>query len=111
MRLKGDIINLILSILSLVSLTTALLLNYFRTELFGVVKGYAPHNFSFNITYFFPLSIISILTSLVSLIWLKNKWKHRQNKTVKWITLSMSLPAICFLILMTINVFLILRVD
>jgi ABC-type Fe3+-siderophore transport system permease subunit len=86
--------NLILSSISTISLIAALALNYFRTEIFGVVKGYAPHNFSFNMVYFFPLLFSGFLTAVISALWLAMKWNARQNKNIKWLTLVLTFPAI-----------------
>lgn len=106
---KGETTNLIFSIVSVITLMIALILNYFRTELFGVVKGYAPHNFGFNMTIFMPLSLLSFLTGIVSIIWLINKWRKRQNTGLKKLTLILSIPSFGFLILIAINIIIILR--
>jgi hypothetical protein len=36
--------------------TLGLTINFFRRELFGIVPGYAPHNFGFNAFFFIPLT-------------------------------------------------------
>ena len=46
----NKILKVRLSIYSLGLLVIAFALNAFRTELFGVVKGYAPHNLTFNLS-------------------------------------------------------------
>ncbi|MFN6947251.1 MAG: hypothetical protein ACK4ND_20095 [Cytophagaceae bacterium] len=44
----------IASIVALVLFSIALLVNAFRMELFGIIPGYAPHNFGFNILFLLP---------------------------------------------------------
>lgn len=105
MTSKGEKTNMVLSVVSLFSLIAALILSYYKTELFGIIKGYAPHNYSFNLTYFIPLILLSIVTAFVSLIWLRNNWKLRQNIKLKWITMLLSLPAIGIILLLMINIF------
>lgn len=106
---KGEKINLSISILSVLSLITAFALNYFRTELFGVIKGYAPHNFGFNMIYFLPLILLSLLSAFVSLIWLGNQWKKRPNRKLKWLTMILSIPAVCCLLFGIIETFMLMR--
>jgi hypothetical protein len=106
---KGEKINLAFSFFSILALITALLLNYFRTELFGVIKGYAPHNFGFNMTYFLPLIFLSLLSAFVSLVWLRNQWKNRKNGKLKWLTLILNLPAVCCLLFGIFETLMIMR--
>jgi len=108
---KGEKANLIISVISGVSLIIALILNYFRTEWFGVIKGYAPHNFGFNFTYFLPLIFLSLVTAFISMVWLFSKWKIRQNKIYKWITLVLFLPTICCFFIMLVSIFQMLRIQ
>lgn len=106
---KGEKINLTISILSILSLMAAFILNYFRSELFSVIKGYAPHNFGFNMIYFLPLIFLSLLSAFISLIWLHNQWGKRQNRKLKWLTMILSMPAVCCLLLGIIETFMMLR--
>ncbi|HCO68164.1 MAG TPA: hypothetical protein DIT04_10485 [Dysgonomonas sp.] len=57
--------TLIISVISLIIFIGVQILNFFRQELFGVVPGYAPHNFSFNLLIYIPANIISLVLSIV----------------------------------------------
>ncbi len=108
---KSERNNLILSIVSVGSLAVALLLNLFRAEWFGVIKGYAPHNAGFNFLYFFPLIFLHFITALISLIWLLLKWDSRQNKRIKRITFVLILPSMIFFIISIAKIISILRIN
>jgi len=43
-------------------------INEFRYELFGIRPGYAPHNFGFNMLFFLPSTVISLICALIVLI-------------------------------------------
>lgn len=109
MMTKSERNNLILAIISVLSLCIALILNFFRTEWFGVIKGYAPHNFGFNIIYFLPLIFIHFLTAGIALIWLLLKWDSRKNLIIKWITFLLIMPAVAFFIISIAVIFHIFR--
>lgn len=106
---KEEKIYLSISILSILSLMAAFILGYFRTELFGVIKGYAPHNYGFNMICFLPLILLSLSFAFVSLIWLSNQWKNRQNRKLKWVIMILSMPAVCIFLYVIIGIFMILR--
>jgi len=57
----------ILPILSTGLLMITLLINHFRFELLGIVPGYAPHNFGFNMLFFLPSTILSLIGALIVL--------------------------------------------
>ena len=111
MTTKGEKANLVFSIVSFTLLLAALILNYLRTELFGVVKGYAPHNFGFNVIYFIPLTFLSVLTAIISVTWLFGNWSKRRNRNIKWITLLLILPVIFSFFIGLINIFQLLRIQ
>jgi hypothetical protein len=106
---KGEKFNLAFSILSALSLLLAIVFNLFRTQLFGVIKGYAPHNFGFNLRIFVPLILLSLITAIISIIWVNNRWRNRKSKILKRITVILNFPAIIFLILLLFNLFMIMR--
>ena len=49
-------------------LLITLMINECRFELFGIRPGYAPHNFGFNIFFFFPSTLISLICALTVLV-------------------------------------------
>jgi hypothetical protein len=106
----GQKINLVVSIISLILIGAAIILNIFRYELFGVVPGNAPNNFSFNLTVFLPLSFFGLLLSSIALIMVFLKWRKWGNKKIRIFTIFFALPAMWLLILLVINTILILRV-
>jgi hypothetical protein len=89
-------------------LVTALIVNYFRFELFGIVPGYAPHNFSFNITFFIPAVLTSALISIFVTVTVLLAWRSLPSLRVKLITVLMTIP---IPILLLIQIIRILRVN
>jgi hypothetical protein len=108
---KSERNNLILSIISVLALGIALLLNYYRTEWFGVIKGYAPHNFGFNLIYFIPLLFVHYATAGISLFWLLLRWDSRFNIKIKWVTVLLIIPAILSFILGVIQTISLMRMN
>lgn len=100
-------LDIILSLLAIALLAIALILNYFRLELFNVVPGYAPHNFWFNLTFFIPLTVSSLLISIIVNVRILANWKNRPNFIKKIISLILTTPII---IMFFYNFFMVLRV-
>lgn len=107
---NGQKINLIVSTVSLISISLAILLNQYRYELFGVVPGNAANNAGFNMLIFLPLSFVGLLLSVISLTLTVVKWKKWRNVKIRIWTFVMALPAIGFFCLLVINMLMILRV-
>lgn len=89
-------------------LVAALLVNYFRFELFGIVPGYAPHNFSFNIVFFIPAVLISALISYFVAGKVLLNWGRLPNLRIKLVTVLMTAP---IPILLLVQIVRILRVN
>ena len=61
-------------------LLLAFILGFFRQQLFGVIPGYAPHNFAFNVILIFPLVFFSLLICFIVVIVINVKWKNLNLK-------------------------------
>lgn len=91
---------------SLLILIFVIIVNNFREELFGIKKGYAPHNFGFNFTVIFPLTVISFGLGLSAITGIIKHWKNWSDSNNKWILIALSSPAIGFGIFIFIKFFL-----
>ncbi len=94
-----------LAILSVLLLATALFLNYYRYEFFGVVPHSAPNNFWFNFTYFIPLTLASFLFSVIAFSRIIGNWKIRVEIRKKVITLILTIPIIVMFFLRLFTLF------
>ena len=65
-------------------------INYFRFELLGIVPGYAPHNFVFNLSFFLPALFISFCYSLFIFGNILIRWKKLPNLWIKFIMLILT---------------------
>ena len=102
-------INLIVAIIALALILLANILNYFRLELFGVIHGYAPHNFAFNLTIFFPLNFFGILLSIITLTLTLGKWRKWTNIRMKWTTLIFNFIVILYVLFILFRIVMIMR--
>jgi hypothetical protein len=55
-----------LSLVGFLPLIAAQVISMFRYQLFSIEPGSAPHNFGFNVGFYFPAHILSILILLAS---------------------------------------------
>ncbi len=86
--------------------TFAIVINVFRTELFGIVAGSASSNFGFNISFFIPVTFLSVLLSLYVLVRTVFSWRKWQSLKIKIVSLGLTLPIV---VLAFYQVFRILR--
>lgn len=84
-----------ISLILLVTFIGLQIISYYRT-LFGVVKGYAPYEFSFNILFFLPMLLLISLGVLIISLKVMTKWKIYENRKLKWFTLIFIAPVILF---------------
>jgi hypothetical protein len=75
-KIKTNSIILIGNIFGIALQFLALLLSFFRKQLFGVEPGNAPPNFSLNVGLIFPLIFFSILLTFIILIISFWNWKR-----------------------------------
>ncbi len=85
-------------------LIIALIINYFRLEWFGIVPGYAPHNFSFNFVFFIPMVLTSALIAYFVAGQTLLNWKRLPDIRVKLLIVLMTLPIPILLIIQIINI-------
>lgn len=83
-RLKHGILNLVFFILILIT-------PEYR-EYFGVIKGYAPYEFAFNIGFFFPCMFILLIIAIVIFWKTVAENKKYQNKTYFTLTIVLTSP-------------------
>lgn len=76
-----------------------LTLNYFRLELLGIVPGYAPHNFGFNILFFLPTLIVILIISGLVIGGVLGQWKKIARPRNKLIPLLLTVPIVALFFL------------
>ncbi len=77
-------------------------INFFRKELFGLISGYAPHNFAFNALFFIPANLLTFTCSLIVLHQVIKHWDRWPTQSEKLMPLAMTFPVLglwCFLLL------------
>ncbi|ANI90644.1 hypothetical protein A9P82_06160 [Arachidicoccus ginsenosidimutans] len=98
-------IDIILIGVAILSLLIALILNYYRFQFFGVHEGDAANNFSFNVSIFIPLVLLSVLLSLIVNYRISTNWKMRTILWMKLIPLIISCLIILLFIFQIIRIF------
>jgi hypothetical protein len=83
-----------LAAFSFVSLVVVLAINHFREELFGIVPGYAPHNFSFNVSFFIPATLVILITSLISIVGTLYNWNKWRSLKYRMVPLVLTMPIV-----------------
>ena len=84
-----------MSYCSLGLLIFLLLVNEFRNYI-GFAKGYAPHNFTFNIGFFLPSIFISMTIGIMAIGRTIKHWTNWTNLKMKWTIIGFSIPGIGF---------------
>lgn len=72
-----------------------LFVNQFRNYI-GFAKGYAPHNFAFNIGFFLPATFISMALGIATIVRTIKNWKSWLDLKKKWMIIALSIPGIAF---------------
>ena len=96
-----------LAFTSLGILIFALLVNEFREPLLGIQKGYASHNFSFNIMFYIPSLFISLGLSVVVIGRTIKHWRTWADLNKKLVLIGLSIPAIVFWTFLVVQIILI----
>lgn len=95
--------TLLISIISCVIFISVYIINIYREELFGVIPGYGPHNFGFNILFYIPLNVLSLTLSIYAIFQAIRKWRVWNEITKKTLILFLSSPTIFFWIILIIS--------
>lgn len=93
------------AILSFGILIIALGINYFREPLFGIKKGYAPQNFSFNFIFFLPTMLLSLGLGLAAFGRTLKHWRTWNNLNKKLIFIGLSIPVMLLWTIQIIRIF------
>ena len=73
-------------------LITTLVVNYFRFDWFGIVPGYAPHNFSFNVVFFIPVVFTAALIAYFVAGQVLINWRRLPKGLIKLLIILMTAP-------------------
>lgn len=92
-----------MALTSILLLTIALFINYFREPLLGIKEGYVPHNFSFNFMFFLPSILISLGLGVAVIGRTIKHWTKWNNLNKKIILIGLSSPVILLFIYQTIR--------
>ncbi|MDF3079124.1 MAG: hypothetical protein K0S09_3013 [Sphingobacteriaceae bacterium] len=84
--------------------TLGLTINFFRRELFGIVPGYAPHNFGFNAFFFIPFNFLLLLSSLFIILRTASLWTDSSAKKLKVQSLGLTLPIIALMLFQLLRI-------
>lgn len=108
-KAKPEFTDYILVVIANLAFALIFIFGYYSLEWFGVLPGYAPHNFAFNIGIILPLIVISSVLAVIVLCRVLSKRNKRKNNLDKYLTILFSLPVLLFIlwfgILMIWNMF------
>ncbi len=90
---------------SLGILIVTLVINEYREPLFGIKKGYAPHNFGFNFMFFLPSMLIAIGLGFAVIGRTIKHWKSWTDLNKKLLLIGLSIPSIGFLTFLMTRIF------
>lgn len=99
-----------ISIFLLFALISILLISYYR-RFFGVIEGYVPYEFAFNMLFFLPSILFIIVVTFITTLKVKTKWRHYKNVRWKWMTISFLPPVVLFLSYAIIRFFILLMLS
>ncbi len=103
-RMKKGVKTMKFSIAIFSIFIAILLINTFRLELFGIVPGYAPHNFGFNVMFFIPVNLFVFISSFVILILVIINWTNWGKTKEKYISLGISSSIITLWLLQVLRI-------
>jgi hypothetical protein len=96
---------LVWSLIAATLFICALVLNYFRRPLFGIIPGYAPHNFTFNFIFFIPATVIATLISYFVVGQTILNWRRLIDLRGKVVALLLTVPILALFVLMVFRIF------
>lgn len=92
-----------LAVLIFALFIAVLTVNYFRAELFGIIPGYAPHNFGFNMLFFIPVNIFLMFCSLFVVIKTASSLSDKSDRDLKVQSLCLTLPILALMMFQLIR--------
>ncbi|MBR8538340.1 hypothetical protein KDU71_22405 [Carboxylicivirga sediminis] len=92
------------SIIVFILFITAWTINIFREELFGIVPGYAPHNFGFNVMFFGPINLFVFISSFIVLMLVIYNWTNWGKSKEKYISFGISSLIVGFWIVQILRI-------
>lgn len=98
MNAKAQFIDYILIVIASLAFALIFIFGYYRLEWFGVIPGYAPYNFAFNVGIILPLAFVSFVLSVFVFFRVLLNWKKRPNKLDDSFLIFFSLPSIILVI-------------
>lgn len=98
MNAKAQFIDYILIVIASLAFALIFIFGYYRLEWFGVIPGYAPYNFAFNVGLILPLTFVSFVFSVFVFSRALLNWKKRSNKLDNSFLIFFSLPSIILVI-------------
>lgn len=101
MNAKDQFIDYILIVIASLAFALIFIFGYYRLECFGVIPGYAPYNFAFNVGLILPLTFVSFVLSVFVFSRALLNWKKRSNKLDNSFLISIILVIRIFIFLVS----------
>ncbi len=102
-RMKKGVKTMKFSIAIFSIFIAVLLINTFRLELFGIIPGYAPHNFGFNVMFFIPVNLFVFISCFVILTLVIINWTKWGKTKEKYISFGISTTIFSFLLIQVLR--------
>lgn len=97
-KVKAQFIDYLLIVIANLAFALIFIFGYYKFEWFGIIPGYAPYNFAFNVGVILPLTFISFAISVFVFFRALLNWKKRPNKLDNSFLVFFSLPSIILFI-------------
>ncbi|MFY1047603.1 hypothetical protein [Chryseobacterium sp. GP-SGM7] len=97
-KVKAESIDYILVVIANLAFALIFIFGYYRFAWFGVLPGYAPHNFGFNVLVILPLLVITSVFSVIVLSRVLSNRNKRKNNLDKYLTILLTLPILFFIL-------------
>lgn len=97
-KAKAQFIDYLLIVIANLAFALIFIFGYYKFEWFGIIPGYAPYNFAFNVGLILPLTFISFVLSVFVFLRALQNWKKRPNKLDNSFLIFFSLPSIILVV-------------
>jgi hypothetical protein len=86
---------------SLLLFLVAETVNFNREAWLGVTPGYAPHNFSFNLSFYLPMMVVSNVLAFTAVVYYIRSLRAARKKglrprALEWMTVLPIIPVLYF---------------